>query len=54
MPQVAPFHRERNKEEYHNNSRCGPGSEIPVHERVPGTGGKRLCKHCADLTAKGE
>lgn len=34
---------------YHNNTKCGPGSEIPLHNRVPGDGGKTLCKDCRKL-----
>jgi hypothetical protein len=54
MPQIPAFHWDRDKEKYHNNSRCGPGSEIPKQHRLPGTGGKRLCKPWAELNAKGE
>lgn len=39
---------------YHDNTRCGPGSEIPAHNRLPGTGGKRLCRDCASLDAQGK
>jgi len=53
MPQVAPFHS-KNEPHHHNNSRCGPGSEIPRHNRVAGTGGKPLCKVCQGLNQKGE
>jgi hypothetical protein len=51
MPQVAPFHSIK-EPHYHNNSKCGPGSEIPPHNRVQGTGGKPLCKDCAKLNAE--
>jgi hypothetical protein len=51
MPQVAPWHSVK---EYHNNTRCGPGSEIPAHNRQSGTGGFPLCKDCRDLNARRE
>jgi hypothetical protein len=54
MPQVAAFHWERDKEKYHNNSKCGPGSEIPPQHRIPGTGGRKLCQNCAKLNAEGK
>jgi hypothetical protein len=54
MPTVSAFHRDREGEKYHDNSQCGPGSEIPVKDRVPGKGGKDHCDVCADLNAKGK
>ena len=53
MPTVSAFHSVK-EPHHHNNSKCGPGSEIPKHNRLPGTGGKPLCKDCADLNARGE
>ncbi len=38
---------------HHDNDRCGPGSEIPAHNRQSGTGGKPLCKDCAKLDREG-
>ena len=56
MGKVAPFHsvREKNKpasERVHhtNDTQCAPGRDIPKHERVDGTGGYRICEHCAKL-----
>lgn len=54
MPRVSAFHRDREGEKYHDNSQCGPGSEIPVTDRKSGTGGKPHCDVCADLNAKGK
>jgi hypothetical protein len=34
---------------HHNNSACGPGREIPLHERRSGTGNYRLCYDCTKL-----
>ena len=55
MPKVAAFHsvNETNKpiqnRVHHNNSDCPSGYDIPKKERIPGTGGYRLCKRCKDL-----
>jgi hypothetical protein len=38
---------------HHDNTKCGPGSEIPLHNRIQGTGGKPLCRDCAKLNAEG-
>jgi len=36
---------------YHtDNVRCGPGSEIPEHNKLWGANNHKLCEHCADLT----
>jgi hypothetical protein len=53
MPSVAPFHSVK-QAHYHNNSTCGPGSEIPAHNRVAGTGGKPLCADCVKASAQGK
>lgn len=39
---------------HHDNTRCGPGSEIPPHNKLSGTGGKPLCKDCARLDREGK
>jgi hypothetical protein len=39
---------------HHDNTKCGPGSEIPSHNRQSGTGGKPLCKDCAKLDREGK
>lgn len=54
MPKVAAFHRDRPGEKYHDNSKCGPGSEIPPQYRKPGTGGKPHCEDCAKLNKEGK
>jgi hypothetical protein len=53
MPHVPAFHSVK-EAHHHNNSRCGPGSEIPAHNRVAGTGNKPLCKDCAKLNSEGK
>jgi hypothetical protein len=54
MPTTSPWHWERDKEKYHNNTRCGPGGQIPPQHRLAGTGGKPLCKDCAKLNSDGK
>jgi hypothetical protein len=39
---------------HHDNTNCGPGSEIPAHNRAEGTGGKPLCDDCDRLDRRGE
>lgn len=48
MPQTNPWHSIK-EQVHHNNTKCGPGSEIPPHNRVSGTGGKPLCQDCRHL-----
>ena len=37
------------KRVHHNNAKCPSGNDIPKRERLPGSGGYRICKHCRDL-----
>lgn len=53
MPATPAFHSVK-ENRYHNNSLCGPGSEIPKHNRVAGTGNKPLCTDCASLNSRGK
>lgn len=53
MPRTYPWNSVR-EPHYHDNTKCGPGSEIPPHNRVSGTGGKPLCKDCARLDREGK
>jgi hypothetical protein len=53
MPQTQAWHSSK-ENHHHNNTRCGPGSEIPPHNRLPGTGNKPLCRDCAKLNAEGK
>jgi hypothetical protein len=53
MPSVSAFHSSKDKSKYHNNSKCGPGSEIPPHNKVMGAVGS-LCADCAKLNAQGK
>ena len=53
MPKTNPWHSGK-EHHHHNNTKCGPGSEIPHHNRIEGTGGKPLCVDCASLNAQGK
>lgn len=48
---VPPFHSklETDKKVYHNNNKCTEGNNIETFNRRPGTDGRPLCKHCAEL-----
>lgn len=48
-----PWHSVK-ESHHHDNTRCGPGSEIPDHNRVKGTGGLPLCKDCKKLDDDGK
>jgi hypothetical protein len=52
MSKVPDFHS-KNQNHYHNNDKCGPGAEIPSYDRVPGNGGKALCKDCQKANEQG-
>jgi len=55
MPKVAPWYsNEERPEKYNDNTRCGPGSQIPNHKRIQGTGGKPHCQECAKLNSEGK
>ena len=53
VPQAYPWNSVK-EFHYHNNTKCGPGSEIPPHNRQSGTGGKPLCRDCAKLNNEGK
>jgi hypothetical protein len=53
MPKTSPWYSEK-ENHHHDNTKCGPGSEIPAHNRKAGTGGKPLCKDCAKLDSEGK
>ncbi len=53
MPTAPPWHSIK-ENRYHDNTLCGPGSEIPPHNRVTGTGGKPHCLDCVKLNAEGK
>jgi hypothetical protein len=55
MPTTSPWHSKRSGETvHHDNTRCTEGNNIESYYRAPGTGGRPLCKHCADLDRQGK
>jgi len=55
MPKKDPWYSTDPKEKrHHDNTRCGPGSEIPPHNKRNGTGGHPLCDDCARLNREGK
>lgn len=50
---TSPWHSVK-EPHHHDNTKCGPGSEIPAHNRIQGTGSKPLCKDCAKLDKEGK
>jgi hypothetical protein len=53
MTRVYPWNSVK-ENVHHDNTLCGPGSEIPPHNRVQGTSNKPLCKDCAKLDREGK
>ena len=53
MPKTHPWHSVK-EPHHHNNTKYGPGSEIPPKNRVAGTGGKPICKGCDNLNREGK
>jgi hypothetical protein len=59
MPKIADFHsineikKLAHRRVHHNNSACPPGRDIPQKQRLPGTGGYRLCEDCETLNKDG-
>jgi len=52
--QVSPWHsRAEPHGPHHNNNKCTEGNNIETYNRVSGSGGKPLCKHCGTLNAQG-
>ena len=57
MASTEAFHSRREIEKfqasrvYHDHEDCPSGAEIQMHNRLPGTGGFRLCDHCRGLNA---
>jgi len=55
MAKVSPFYsvneadKPADERVYHDQSGCGPGSEIKPGDRRSGTGGYRRCQDCKKL-----
>jgi hypothetical protein len=52
MPKKSPWHSIK-QTVHHDNTECNTGNNIERENRREGTGGKPLCKECADLNARG-
>jgi hypothetical protein len=52
MAKIPAFHSKRPNDPnvYHDNNKCTEGNNIESYNRVPGTGGRRQCDHCARLS----
>jgi len=50
---VNPFHSKKNPGKYHVCNRCTEGNNIEPANKVPGTGGGKLCAACARLQREG-
>lgn len=48
MAKTAPFHSIK-QNVHHNDTDCNTGNNIERENWRAGTGGKPLCKECADL-----
>jgi len=55
MPRVAPIYsiKPYAPQVHHDNSKCTERNNIEPENRRNGTGGRPLCKHCADLNREG-
>ncbi len=51
MSKVAPFHSKKpGTEVYHDESTCTEGNNIESFNKVAGTGGKRKCSRCSEIS----
>jgi hypothetical protein len=53
MPKLFPWHSVKSGV-HHNNTACTTGNNIEIINLRSGTGGKPLCKDCADLNRAGK
>lgn len=53
MPTTSPWNSVK-EPVHHNNTKCGPGSQIPPTNKQTGTGNKPLCQDCAKLNKDGK
>lgn len=56
MSKTSPWHsaKESDPKVYHDNTNCKTGNNIEKENIRQGTGGRPLCKECAELNAKGK
>ena len=53
MSKTSPWHSVK-EQVHHDNTKCTEGNNIEPQNRRSGTGGKPLCKHCAELNRQGK
>lgn len=53
MTYMSPIHSEK-QPVHHNNNKCTEANNIESRYLRQGTGGKPLCKNCADLNRQGK
>jgi hypothetical protein len=53
MPTRSAWHSIK-QSVHHDNTSCNTGNNIESENRREGTGGKPLCKECADLNKQGK
>lgn len=51
MSKVYPYHSSNptDPDVYHDQSNCPSGQQIPVQNRLSGTGNNPRCKHCTNM-----
>ena len=51
MAKVPAYHSSNanDPDVYHDHNDCPPGSQIPAHNKVPGTGGYPRCQKCVQM-----
>ena len=54
MTRVEPFHSKKFPGVYHVCTNCTEGNNIERENRVPGTGGGKMCERCKELTNQGK
>lgn len=52
MGKVSPWHSKLKVEPlvYHDERTCTVGNNIESYNRVPGTGGRRKCSRCREIS----
>lgn len=56
MAKTSPWYsvKESDPKVYHDNTNCNTGNNIEKENIRQGTDGRKLCKECAELDAKGK
>jgi hypothetical protein len=54
MPKTDPIYSKKQKNVYHNNSKCTERNNIEKENIAHGTGRLPLCKRCKELNDQGK